>query len=235
MKHVITLLLVCMSGVGVTYASSPLATPIPDTTATRHGITFNVPAGYIIDDSTSQIVMAINMNKKSTANRSHFGFAYTHVANANDAQSRLLYADPGILSETYHHRDGTLRLRDEYEWARRVITDELYSSTHNGIPFRKATTFNPIWRHLITSHGGRKARQWGGADSVYVVDLPVVIPVDQQFTHCLGVVAVKRGRMPMVLKLLCTDSAYADRDKLLCAIRTAFSFDKALPDASRRK
>ena len=46
-------------------------------------------------------------------------------------------------------------------------------------------------KHII-SIGGTRAKHWGNADSVYIVDFPSCIPCLKQYTHCIGIYLVKR-------------------------------------------
>lgn len=64
-----------------------------------------------------------------------------------------------------------------------------------------------------------EAKQWGNADTVYIVDFPQAKPLVKRYTHCVAIYMAKAGRTPIFLKLLFTDKGYVERTAVINKVK----------------
>lgn len=152
--------------------------------------------------------------------------AYWQTAVGKDNNSKILY--PWLLA----HVGGNVPrekvvFRDVFRYTENNYLTDLHSAAHLGFGYKeKKPEFDPSWAGRITKLGGKEAASWGNADSVYVVDFPITTAFETRYTHCIGVYMVKKGYVPVFLKLLLTDEGYAQKEQRLSGIKGCIVFMK---------
>ncbi len=187
------------------------------------GIHQQLPEGYIRENLSKFRVVTLNCNSEQLKNHKlHFGFAYYEFAISKDGESKLLYPFFSILSigKTFLYSRKNLSFNE----AKRQSLGEIQAAQSGGLSKDEQLYPESHWGKQLLILGGKEARQWGEADSVFITDIKLDIPFQERYSHCICINMAKEGYTPLFIKLMLTDKGYAEKEERMQAIRNCLSY-----------
>lgn len=205
------LLFLYMSMTGAQTTSSQWMQHIAAYNDSIFGVKTIVPDSFwVSSDSLTMIDYSPNKTWENNKGGNQGSYLYCATAISNDRHAMLLY--PYIIFTR-----GKIDSCADYAFTlcRRQVDCELAAATQDNV--------NGYDKHII-SIGGTRAKHWGNADSVYIVDFPSCIPCLKQYTHCIGIYLAKTGRTPIFMKVLLSDEGYANRKDIMDRVSCSMTF-----------
>ncbi|MGM9701807.1 MAG: hypothetical protein ACI3YX_10265 [Prevotella sp.] len=196
-------------------------------------VALSLPTHYYAEYDKYTKIFIPNLSERRIFNisemqkgKKHWSCHFAHWASAinRDCQSKILF--PMLPAFTWFHTidyyaDGN---GDVYKMAKIQYFNELRECIYSGYDKMTHPSSIDAKKYLIAQYGGKEARRWGNADSVYVVDFPMNTTFECRYTHCIGVYMAKKGFVPLYYKILMTDEAYAECDNILRRTKGCMAF-----------
>lgn len=168
---------------------------------------WKLPTGFqLVTDEEIFLMMGQSMDGKKEMT----GAVAWGMAKSDDEACCVLY--PSVFTASLSLKDG----EDAHRLLNHWLRHELYSAVNNGKFDVVPAELTPEMKQRITTLTDADARVWCNADTVYVVDFPVIGHFKKEYNEynrCVGVFAYKKGGFPMMYKLLFKEDSFAQRNE----------------------
>ncbi len=225
MKKIIFILLAFVNTTEINATNGSYFEQIATISEKHFGIRQRVPKGYIRDNLRKHLIVVLNCNREQAGNgKTHFCSAYYETAINRDCESKLLYPYFPMLTTNYASYPYSKEKKSFKEAMIQSLCD-LQNAHFYGVILGEKRIPKASWgEHLIKRIGGKEAKKWGQADSVFITDIKLYNPFQTRYTHCICINMAKEGYVPLFLKLMLTDKGYAEKEKRIRHIRNCLSY-----------
>ncbi len=164
-----------------------------------YGVSTIIPEGFVEgQDIVTMMQYAPNLMWGERAVDNHSSYLYCATAMCKDQECMLLYPYLIFAKKDAEHPFALCRTQYLSECSMAKVDNVAES---------------------VVKLVNAEAKQWGNADTVYIVDFPQAKPLVKRYTHCVAVYMAKAGRTPIFLKLLFTDKGYVERNAIMNKVK----------------